>query len=117
MYIGLILYLLHYAFRTFSDDYKTTFLRNYSGDFLALIVCVPLFTNIQILFGVRKSEKIKLKEIIFFFILFSLLFEIICPYILNKMTSDIFDVVFYALGGTILYFSQNIKTKIQSKLY
>lgn len=35
--------------------------------------------------------------------------KIICPYFLNRMTSDVFDVLFYALGGIALYFSQNIK--------
>jgi glycopeptide antibiotics resistance protein len=83
-------------------------MRNYFGDFLALIVCVPLFINIEIMVGVRKSEKIKLSEIIFFFCVFSVLYEVICPYLLQRMTSDIFDVLFYALGGVILYFSQNI---------
>ena len=109
MYIGLIPYLLHYFLKSYFGDYQTTYMRNYFGDFLALIVCVPLFVNIEIMFGVRKSKKIKLSEIVFFFCVFSILYEIICPYFLNRMTSDVFDVLSYALGGIVLYFSQKIK--------
>ena len=109
MVIGMVFYLLHYCLKSYSNGYQTTYLRNYFGDFLALIVCVPLFINIQIIFRVRKSGKIKLSEIVFFFCVFSILYEIICPYILNRMTADIFDVLFYALGGIVLFISQNIE--------
>jgi len=107
MLIGMILYSGHYFLKNHSTAYKTTYIRNYLGDFLALIVCVPLFVNIQIMFKVRGSEKIRLYEITFFFCVFSILYEVICPYLLNRMTSDIFDVLFYGLGGVVLYFSQN----------
>jgi len=109
MFIGMMLYSLHYFLRTFSNNYQTTYIRNYLANFLVLIVCVPLFVNIQILFKVRKSEKIKLSEIVFFFFIFSILYEIICPYLLHRMTADIVDVLFYAIGGIVLYFSQKIE--------
>ena len=109
MLIGMLLYLVHFLLKNYSKEYQMTHIRNYFGDFLALIVCVPLFVNIQIIFKVRNSTKIKLSEIAFFFCIFSVLYEFICPYFLNRMTADIMDVLFYALGGIVLYFSQNIK--------
>ena len=111
MFIGTMLYSGHYFLKTYSKDYQTTFVRNHFGDFLALIVCVPLFVNIQIMFKVRESVKIRLSEIIFFFCIFSVLYEFICPYFLNRMTADIIDVLSYALGGIVLYFSQTIECK------
>jgi len=106
MFIGMILYSGHYFLKNYSNDYKTTYIRNHLGDFLALIVCVPLFVNIQIIFNVRDSTKIRFSEIAFFFCIFSVLYELICPYLLHRMTADIVDVVYYALGGIMLYFSQ-----------
>jgi len=112
MSIGIILYSLHYLAKIYVDDYQISYMRFYFGDILALIVCVPLFINIGILFGVRKSVEIKLYEIIFFWCIFSILYEIICPYCLDKMTADILDVISYAFGGMVLYFSQKLKSNI-----
>jgi len=108
MFLGMMLYSVHYFLKNYSIDYQKTNIRNYLGNFLALIVCVPLFVNIQIMFKVRKSKKIKFSEIAFFFCVFSVLYEVICPYFLNRMTADIVDVLFYALGGIVLYFSQKV---------
>jgi len=115
MFIGIVLYLIHYCFRCYSFDYQAIHFRNYFADFLALIVCVPLFVNIQIFFKVRNSEKIKFSEIAFFFCVFSVLYEVICPYLLNKMTADIVNVLYYALGGIVLYLSQKITTLYEPK--
>lgn len=107
MTVASFLYLLHrFCFYKY-DFYKHCIFRFYFGDFLALIVCVPIFVNSQILFKIRKPVKIKKIEVFLYALLFSLYFEIIGPIFLKNFTSDIFDCVAYFAGGMVLYFSQN----------
>jgi len=92
-------------------EYNFTFIRWYIADVLALIVCIPIFVNAQIIFRVRKKEYITIIDIIIYFILFSIYFEIIGPKYLKNLTGDVFDIITYGIGGLILYFSQPIIIK------
>ena len=87
-------------------QYNYTLIRYYIADYVTLIVCIPLFINIQVIFNIRKVFFIKFYEIIIYFLLFSTYCEIIGPLISNKMTYDPIDFIFYILGGIVLYFSQ-----------
>lgn len=109
MFIGMGLYGFHFFLRETSEMYNATVFRGYFSDVLALIVCVPIFVNIQILFRTRKKFKIHLWEIGLYLIIFSVVYEYLYPKVWYKSTADIYDVVAYALGGVILWALQVIK--------
>lgn len=87
-------------------SYNYLWIRWYAGDFLALIVCAPLFTNFQIILKVRTDPFIKLWEIGVYWLLFSVVFEVFSPLVFKRGYADIWDVVAYGAGGLLLYFSQ-----------
>jgi len=116
MFTSIIIYIVHLLLRKIIFQYNFTLIRYYIADYLTLIVCIPLFVNIQVVFNIRKSLFIKVYEIIIYFILFSVYCEIIGPLISNKMTYDPIDFIFYLLGGIILYFSQKGNANVQNKL-
>jgi drug/metabolite transporter (DMT)-like permease len=101
-----VLYGLHFILAKTYPEYNHTFIRWYFADVLALVVCIPIFINSQIFFRIRKKCYVTLIDIIIYFLLFSLYFEIIMPIKLPNLTGDLFDIIAYALGGCILYFSQ-----------
>lgn len=103
--IGSILYWLHRFLISISLTYRHSFFRGFFPDYLALIVCVPIFASSQKIFRLRKKNKIYFIEIILYWILFSVYFEFLGPKFINTFTSDYWDVVAYFLGGLSLYFS------------
>jgi hypothetical protein len=109
--IGMVLYSIHYILVRLVPEYNLTVIRCYAADVLALIVCIPIFVNSQIFFKVRKRYYITKFDVIAYFILFSLYFEIIMPNYLSNLTGDKFDILAYAIGGSTLYFSQRFSTK------
>ena len=111
MIIALIFYCIHYLLRIFIIEYNFTIIRWHIASVLALIVCIPIFVNSQIIFRIRKTNYITIVDIIIYFILFSLYFEIIGPKYIKNFTGDIIDIVGYGIGGIILYFSQSIIRK------
>jgi hypothetical protein len=112
--IGSLIYLIHYTLRVFLPIYNSTLIRFYLGDILALIVCIPIFVNSQIWFKVRKCNYIMIWDIIGYFLLFSMYCEIVMPHFIKTMTSDPFDILAYAIGGLILYFSQGTTNKLNN---
>ena len=114
MLVGIMIYGVHYILRSTLPIYNFTIIRQYIADFLALIVCVPMFVNIQLFFNIRKKNYITFYEIIFYTLLFTVLYEFICPFLLKRMTYDPVDIVFYLLGGIVLYFSQKIQFKLKN---
>jgi hypothetical protein len=104
MSAGIIIYIIHFILVRTCPSYNAIPIRWYIGDILSLIVCVPLFCNIEILLGLKKNKKL-LFETIFYFIIFSLLYEVILPLKNKELTSDLFDIVSYAFSGFILIFT------------
>ena len=115
MLTGSLLYLLHFFLKMNGKGYNSTLFRYYFSDVLALIVCVPLFANLQVLFRVRKNFNIMGKEIVLYFLIFSIVYEGISPQIYYKATGDWLDVLAYALGGLILWVIQFLKNIYQNK--
>lgn len=76
---------------------------------MALIVCVPLFTNFQMLLRVRETTFIRFWEVALYWFLFSLVFEVFSPLVLKRGFADVWDVVAYAIGGVLLYVSQYLQ--------
>jgi hypothetical protein len=109
MFTGMGLYGVHFVLRETSKAYNGTILRGYFSDVLALIVCVPIFINIQILFGTRRVYRIHLWEIGLYLLIFSFVYEYLYPMIWDKSTADLYDVVAYALGGIILWAFQILR--------
>lgn len=102
MFTGISLYVVHFVLKETSKAYNATILSGYFSDVLALIVCVPIFINIQILFQTRKVHKVHFWEIGLYWAIFSLTYEYIYPKIWDNCTADLYDIVAYALGGIIL---------------
>ena len=104
-FTGLILYIIHFFLRNI-PQYNFTTIRWYIGDVFVLIVCIPIIVNSQILFGIRKRLYITLFDVLLYWIIFSLYFEIIMPNYSENITGDVFDIIAYLIGGLILLFSQ-----------
>lgn len=115
--IGLGIYCIHYALRLFYPPYQGTFARGFIGDLVCLMVVIPFMANASLILGVRKRLYITMKEVIAYWLLFSIVFEYISPQYLNRGQGTFVDVVAYFLGGLILYFSQPfIICKIKSNI-
>ncbi len=56
-----------------------------------------------------------MKEILLYFIIFSVVYEYISPMIYAKATGDWLDVFFYAMGGFVLWIIQNYRMKKHKK--
>ncbi len=110
-----LLYFVHFCLSKNSDNYKYTFLRNYLGDFLALIVVIPFIVNIEILLKCRIKKFITFKEILSFALLYSLVYEVIAPFLFQKGTASFLDCIAYFLGGFCLYFSQYLTGELESR--
>lgn len=108
MFFAGLMYSVHKVLCCVHSVYRHSFIRWYLADFLALIFCIPIFVNSQILFGIRKRKPVCVVEVIAYALLFSLYFEIIGPHFFPHFTSDFGDIVAYFLGGFVLYFSQKI---------
>ena len=100
------IYSVHKILYFTSENYSHCLVRRYLADFLALIFCIPIFVNSQILLGARKRRRLGILEVLSYATLFSLYFEIIGPKFLPHFTADLFDILAYFLGGFCLYFSQ-----------
>ena len=108
------MYGIHRYLIGISEFYKTSAFRVFFGDFLALIVCIPIFATSQKFFGLRKKQKIYFTEVLSYSLMFSLYFEVIGPKYNTTFTRDLWDVVAYFLGASVLYLSTFI-TKIYRK--
>lgn len=106
MFFAGMIYSVHKILCYAYPAYNHSFIRWYLADFLALIFCIPIFVNSQILFGIREKKDVHIVEVIAYAVLFSLYFEIIGPHFLPHFTADCGDIVAYFLGGFTLYFSQ-----------
>ena len=104
-------YWIHYIFRITIPAYNFTMIRWHIASVLALIVCIPIFVNSQIVFRIRKRKYITIIDIILYFLIFTLYFEIIGPKYISNFTGDIIDIIGLGVGGFILYFSQPIIRK------
>ncbi len=109
MFTGMGLYVVHFVLKETSKVYNATILRGYFSDVLALIVCIPIFINIQILFGTRRVYRVHFWEIGLYLLIFSLVYEYLYPKIWDESTADLYDVVAYALGGIILWAFQMMR--------
>jgi predicted neutral ceramidase superfamily lipid hydrolase len=111
MIVGSLFYLIHYLLKLFVYKYNFTMIRNYFADYLTLIVCVPIFVNIQLLCGIKRKKYITIFDIILFFLIFSIYGEIILPKYNKDITGDYFDIIAYGIGGIVLYISTKVKCK------
>ena len=104
LFIGSILYWIHRFFLIF-PVYNKSFFRGFFPDYLALVVCIPIFTTSQKWFRLRRKNKIYFFEMLGYVLLFSIYFEIIGPKYIKTFTGDYLDILAYFLGGITLYLS------------
>lgn len=79
-------------------------IRLYGTDFLAPLVLIPLFTWIQVLFGLRSPLRpIAAMEIMLYVVLLSVAFEWVLPRWLPQQVADRYDVLAYCAGGLTLW--------------
>jgi uncharacterized protein YybS (DUF2232 family) len=105
MVTGLLFYLIHFLLKKYVYGYNFTVIRNHFADYLTLIVCVPVFVHIQILFGRKRKKYITAFDIILYFLIFSIYGEIVLPKYRKNITGDYLDIIAYAVGGIVLYLS------------
>lgn len=100
-YLGLLVWLTIYILR------RNNIIIPYINGYLTDLIAVPMYCYfvefITNFFSTAKRE-FKRKDIISSIFYLSLIFEIICPYISDKFTSDPFDVICYTIGGFTYYF-------------
>lgn len=90
-------------------------INNYLTDFIT----IPLYSYVikYIMNNLLNHDwKPNIQFYISSFIYISLLFELICPMISQRFTSDIFDVFAYFLGGFLYYLIERYKMKLFGKV-
>ena len=102
--ISLISYLLNRLCLS-HGVYSHNLFKSYLGDFLALPIFIPVAATIQSVFGQRRNQAAPcLTEILIYWVVFSLFFEIVAPQLWSHATGDSIDVIAYLLGGVCLWF-------------
>jgi len=87
-----------------SADFSHFLMRRYLDDLLVVPVILPIAETLMRV--VYRNEKLKLDlgMIITTVVLLAILFELILPMYSLTYTSDVYDVLCYAVGGTIYHF-------------
>ena len=99
-----VLFAAHRVLIAACPAYSHALVRGYLGDFLALPICVPFFATSQTWLGVRRvGANLRATEILAYWLLFSVWFEILAPQVWHRLTADPWDVVAYGLGGLCLW--------------
>ena len=76
------------------------FFRGHFNDCLLVWVALPIFLATYRMIGIRKNDHFpKFGEVAFHVLMWSLFFEIIGPKWLHHGTGDLWDVIFYGMGG------------------
>jgi hypothetical protein len=105
--IMLAAFVAYTVLRTLSlvfADVANSPLRAVGADFLAPLVLIPLFTWLQVLWGLRSPyRRIGAMEIVVYVAAFSLIYELVLPALLPRLVGDLFDVAAYGAGGTVLW--------------
>jgi len=79
-------------------------LRLYGPDLLAPLVLIPLFTWMQVWWGLRSSQQaLSGGEILAYVSGISLVYEGVLPLWSSRSSADPLDVVAYAVGGMVLW--------------
>jgi len=91
-------------------DIRITFLDNYLDDLL----CMPLLLSgwLAERYDLFNKKSIDPLEIVFLWLLMSVLFEVLLPQMFPQYTADIWDVVCYGIGGFLYYLLINPKEVI-----
>ena len=85
-------------------DLATSPVRLYGPDFLAPLVLIPLFTWMQVAFGLRSRHRpIAAFEILFYVTLMSGIYEWLLPQWTLRMVADPRDILAYVAGGITLW--------------
>lgn len=109
-YLGLLVWLTIYILR------RNNIIIPYINGYLTDLIAVPMYCYfvefITNFFSTAKRE-FKRKDIISSIVYLTIIFEVICPHISDKFTSDPFDVVCYIIGGFTYYFLRKRMNKTQ----
>lgn len=85
-------------------DLAASPVRLYGTDFLAPLVLIPLFTWMQVAFGLRpRNQPLAALEILLYVALFSGVYEWLLPRWLPHMVADPRDILAYSAGGLALW--------------
>ena len=85
-------------------DLAASPVRLYGTDFLAPLVLIPLFTWMQVAFGLRsRSRPIAALEILLYVALISSIYEWLLPRWMPHMVADPIDILAYGAGGLTLW--------------
>src|SRR5947207_11687599 len=91
-----------YALNRFwlKGHFSSTFLHGYFNDTLLIPCALPLMLWLQRQLGLRRDDATpRVSEVLFHFVIWSVLFEVIGPHIVRHATGDPWDVVAYVIGA------------------
>jgi hypothetical protein len=78
----------------------SAFLRFHFNDLFLIPCALPILLWMQERLGLRrKGEWPQTREIVLYWAIWSILFEVIGPHLIRRATGDMWDVAAYAVGG------------------
>lgn len=99
------LYLLHLVLKA-NQLYQPALISSYFAD----LICVPFVMSLSlVLLRLLKQDdnlQLSIAKIVFFVVYVSLVFEWLLPMYSDRYTSDVGDVVAYAIGAILYYLFQ-----------
>ena len=102
--IAVAIYVLLRICSSLIPDLAASPVRLYGTDFLAPLVLIPLFTWMQVAFGLRSRHRpIAALEILIYVALMSGIYEWLLPHWTVRTVADPRDILAYAAGGITLW--------------
>ena len=81
---------------------KPQFIQSYLNDLLAPIIILTL-TKLVLSIFINRIYRLSKAQHFFFFLYISCTFEVLLPHLSGEYTSDIYDLLAYAIGTIIFY--------------
>ncbi len=95
--VFLVLYLIH-LYLKFAHIQVPVFFSSYGADLLCMPIVLSLTQNFVQKIHLNNHFQLTFGMLFVVFLLFSISFEVILPYWSSRYTSDVYDVLCYAVG-------------------
>ena len=87
---------------------KPLCIQYYLNDFLAPVI-ILCFTKLFMSLYLNRIYRLSIRQLLFFFLYLSFAFEVLLPNLSVNYTSDVYDLLAYAMGTIIFYNWMNEK--------
>lgn len=107
---SIMIYSINKTCPVYSPLWNSSLIPFYLNDLLLIPVMAPLLLYFLIIINFRKGDIIPSgKEIVVLLVVWSIMFEFVGPYALEKGTADVIDIISYSLGGFMSWVFWNKK--------